>query len=1095
MKVEIVYGQSTAKNSDYLYSRAWQRAELGKKTIILVPEQYTLEAEKRLMNAKSDTKGMIEIQVMSIKRLMNWIFSSVKKPKEQILDETGKTLIIKSILRKHSTELLIFERAAAMPGFSSSVSDFISDLKKFNVTGDDLIGAAGDADKESPVYKKAEDIKKILEYYDEANRKIKSVDSDDSIDILCGIIDEASPELKKFFKDTSVFFDSFDYIPAKNIQLMFSILPNAEHVMVTAAADENKSGELYAAGADTIASIEKMADAVGAQIQYKYIDDDSDEKDGGIIHLKKHLYSYPYVHYEGETNIQVTKALGKNEEVEYAAASILKLAAEQKYKWSEISVLCSSMDKYSSYISRIFKQYEIPYFLDERRTVTSHPVVVWLLSAMQFAGTHLREYLLDMIKTLYTPLSQKDIEEFEDYCIACSIQGDMFFRDFRRGAQKHNLKILNERRKEIISQIKEFDTSEKSAAQWAKGIYALLESAQIPVSINRERSRLEEMGRLDEAAETVQSWNVIIKILEQLYAISSDDSLDLDDIISLLEECFSNVQIGVLPTGINKVTVGDVGRSKTADIKCTFILGANEGLLPISVPEGTIFADNELEVFAQNGVSAGRGGEFRKSESNYNLYSAIISPKDMLHISYDCSGGGEKALIVEKILTLIPDLIVEAAHIDPMICPASAFSAAAKALGAIGDSRPYKDGTWKAGLSALMEDEKYADNIEKMYNFAAGGSTQHEIMQSIDGDLVASVSQLEKYAKCPFAYMITYGLQPEDNPQAQIQHVSSGAYLHKVMEEFGRELMDKDIQKLSDNEIGIMMQKKAKHIAAVFEDGVFSIDAKNEFLSEQLMDTALRSSMVYAKGLRNSSFLPIAHEMTFDIGKEFGPIKIDLPNGKKVLLRGKIDRVDEYSSGSEKWLRAVDYKSGRKSVDLTGLMTGEDLQLFVYANALQENTGDNMAGVFYFPLRNDYTDEAKDQSDVERMNGLFVDNSNVLNALDTSIDAGEKSQIVNLKYKNDKTPWKNEAIKTPTYFDAAMKAAMNTAKNLCTKMDKGEMEVNPIADKTTSACAYCEYQNICRFGAQTYSQNQKPNADKVDEYIKGFEGGDSNEVD
>ncbi len=37
-----------------------------------------------------------------------------------------------------------------------------------------------------------------------------------------------------------------------------------------------------------------------------------------------------------------------------------------------------------------------------------------------------------------------------------------------------------------------------------------------------------------------------------------------------------------------------------------------------------------------------------------------------------------------------------------------------------------------------------------------------------------------------------------------------------------------------------------------------------------------------------------------------------------------------------------------------------------------------MAGVFYFPLRNDYTDEEKDKSDVEKMNGVFVDNSNVL---------------------------------------------------------------------------------------------------------------------
>lgn len=430
-----------------------------------------------------------------------------------------------------------------------------------------------------------------------------------------------------------------------------------------------------------------------------------------------------------------------------------------------------------------------------------------------------------------------------------------------------------------------------------------------------------------------------------------------------------------------------------------------------------------------------------------------------------------------------------------MISPAAAFSASAKALGAIGDSRPYPKGGWQEGIAALMQDEEYSKHIDKMYNFAAGGSTNYEIMQSVDDNLVASISQLEQYAKCPFAYMISYGLQPSDDPTAEIEHVSSGAYLHKVMEEFGKELMDKDIDKLSDKELDMMMQHQAKGIAAVFEDGAFMLDAKREFLSSQLIETARRSGQVYVKGIKNSDFVPVAHEMTFDMGRELGPIELDLPNGKKVLLRGKIDRVDEYTAGSEKWIRAVDYKSGKKSVDLSGLMTGENLQLFIYANALTENSTDRPAGIFYFPLRNDYTDEKEDRSDVEKLNGIYVDNSNVVHALDNTIDAGQKSEIVNLSFKNDKTPRKSKNIKSPEYFDAALKASINTAKSLCTMMDEGRMEVNPITDKNTSACSVCDYQNICRFGAQVYNQNQKPTDEQVEKYIKSFEGGEQSEMD
>lgn len=1096
MKLELVCGKSSKKRSNYLYKKAWQRVQIGKKTIILVPEQYTLETEKALLDANAQSKGIIKIQIMSIKRLMNWIFSGIKNPSSTLLDETGKTLLIKSILRKHSDELLLFDRAANMSGFSSAVGDFIGDLKKFNVGSDELLDAAMDEDKDSPIYKKAHDISLIMNYYQSASENINAIDIDESMDILCEIIDEASKKLKEFFADTSVYMDSFDYIPAKNIQLIFSILPHVDDFSVSITVDKDRQGELYTAGIDTVESIENVAEGMGIQAQIKYIDDDSADKDAGIEHLQKYLYAYPYRKYEGESNITITKALGKNEEVEHVASAIMHLVGEGRYNWSDISCISSSLDRYASYISRIFKAYEIPYFLDERRTVTSHPIVVWLLSSMQFCSTYLREHLMDMIKTLYTPLSSDDCEEFEDYCIACSIQGNMFLRDFRRGTKTYDLKKLNDNRKQIINVVKDFDICKKTSADWAKEIYKLLGSAQIIDVISTERIRLEKEGRLDEAAETAQSWNVVIKILDQLHTISTDDLLDLDDILSLLEESFLNVQIGVLPTGVNNVTVGDVGRSKMSNIKCSFILGANEGLLPMPMPEGVIFADSELESFKQKGIAAGRGGEFRKSESNYNLYHAIISPTEMLNISYDSSEGKESALVVRKIKSLLPNVLTEGAYIDPMTAPAAAFWASAKALGAIGDSRPYPSGTWKEGMAVLMKDEKYANQIDKMYNFAAGGSSQHEIMQRADGNLVASVSQLEQYAKCPFAYMITYGLQPENDPTANIEHISSGSYLHKVMEEFGKELTGKDLEKLSDEDLDIMMQKQAKHIASVFEDGAFSIDAKREFLADQLLETARRSGQVYVKGLKNSDFVPIAHELTFDMGRDFGPINIDLPNGKSVLLRGKIDRVDEYQLSDKKWIRAVDYKSGKKSIDLTGLMTGENLQLFIYANALTTDNNDTKAaGVFYFPLRNDYTDEDKDRSDVERLNGVFVDNANVVGALDASIDAGQKSEIVNLAYKNDKTPRKSNAIKTVSYFDAAMKASMNTAKNLCTMMDKGHMDVNPITDKTTSACAYCDYQNVCRFGAQVYNQRQKPNEAKVDEYINSFMGGNADEVD
>ncbi len=208
-----------------------------------------------------------------------------------------------------------------------------------------------------------------------------------------------------------------------------------------------------------------------------------------------------------------------------------------------------------------------------------------------------------------------------------------------------------------------------------------------------------------------------------------------------------------------------------------------------------------------------------------------------------------------------------------MAHPSAALSISAKNLGAIGDMRPVADGTWNSALSALTNDKRYISIIDKMYNFAAGDDDYVSNMVDHDNNMVTSVSQLEEYAKCPFAYMVSYGLHPQLDPSSEIEYTASGAFLHKLMEDFGRELNTMDVDSAMDRELDIIMQKKAKHLAAVFDEGMFTVDEKSEFLAQQLIATARRSSKVYVKNLKRSDFIPIAHELTFDIGRQFGLLR------------------------------------------------------------------------------------------------------------------------------------------------------------------------------------------------------------------------------
>lgn len=1092
MIIDIVCGRSGSGKSHLLYNRALERARKGKKTIIVVPEQFTLQTEHALLDLCGQQAGIMDVMVMSITRLMNEVFDNIQRPESAIIDAKGRALVLKSILRNHGDELDIFTRVAGIPGFATSLNDLLSDLKRFDITSDQLINSLMDADPQSTQSRKINDIIHIMQWYEQYSQQHSFVDGDDAIHMMCDILGEDIPAIASHFMDTAIYFDAFDYLPPRNIRILAAFMDVADEICVALTMDINApDSKLFAAGFNSSQGIEAIAAASDAQVRYvptRYVDE---MKPPALRHLEHAVYALPRQKFHNHQGIRLIKALGIHEEVESTASDILDLVASSQYRWRDIKVLCSNLDQYARIVARVFQQFHIPYFLDDRRTVSSHPAVVWLLSSLNTVMTYQRSPVFTMIKTRYTPLTVDECEIFEDYCINQSINGHLFRRSFRRGRAQYDLDYMNQLRQKAFAHLADITDDNKPAKEWAQAIFSMMQSAQLHDILSTESQRLEAEGRLDEAAETVQAWNAITETLDQLHSIIGDTPLSMEDIIALLEEAFINAQVGILPTGTNSVLVGDTGRSKSSGTQCLFLLGANEGMLPRALPEGNIFGEQELQFLQQSGITAGRSEAFKRSESAYSLYIALAAPSKEIQLSYDASNEQRPAFIINELQDMFPGLLVEDADVNPFCCDAAAFTLSAKALGAIGDSRHIQDGRWKSALSMLMNDHQYDWQIDKMYNFAAGGNITQDIAIRRKGHLISSVSQLEEYARCPFAYMITYGLLPQDDPHSEVDHTSTGAFLHKLMEEFGQELASNStLHDLSDDQVDQMMRERAEHLANVFDDGVFQRDQQAQFLSGQLIETARRGARVYLRQLQNSSFKPIAHELVFNTGRSYGPIQIKLPDGQTALLTGKIDRVDEYNFDGDRWLCAVDYKSGRKSADLSGIMTGQDIQLFVYMDALCQADASRAAGVFYYPLRNDYTDEGKSPADSERLDGWFVDNAHIVKALDRSIEPCEKSDILKLTLKKDGTPRTSKAlssaVKSTTFFNACIQASHQTAQTLCEGIDQGKMDVNPIVGKQDSSCTFCDYQAICRFGAQVHDQRNAPDASATEEYIQSF---------
>lgn len=1093
MTLDLICARSGKGKSHLVYARAIERMSKGKKTIILVPPQFTLESEKALLKQMGEPSGMMDIMVMSINHLMQNIFNSVRRPVETIIDNKGKALALKAILKEKKDSLEIFGAVAQRLGFASSMVKLLDELKQYDVTGDMLSDALGDIDKDSTCSKKIKDIIMIINVFDEYSSEHNFMDESDALDFLCSIIKEQGENIKDYFEDCAVYVDGYDYMPQRYIRLMGSLIDIVEETVITATIDLNDMElDIFSQSKAFIESLEAYAFSNASNIRYITPNYTAVKKDKSILHLEKNLFSLVPHKYIGKSSIKITRAQGVYEEAQSTASKILHLINDKGYEFRDIGVICSDLEEYSLKLSRTFRQFKIPFFLDERRSVSSHPGVIWLLSAIECSAHFYRSDVINMIKTLYTPLNHEQCEELEDYCINNSIDTYLFKKPFLRGRKSYDLEKLNDMRIKALDGILSFDTDDKTASRWSKEIYALLNHYFIMEQLSSEKRRLERLARLDEAAQTAQTWNVIVETLEQLHFIVSDIKLSLDDVIRMLEEAFLDAKIGILPTGMNSVIIGDTSRSKLSAVRCIFLLGANDSMLPPQIKEGAILNDNELETLKQQGITAGKNAGLKRGALSCSLYTLMSSPRDELFISYNESGDRQRAVIIQRICRIFQDIEIERAQVDPFCCEAAAYSLIAKALGAIGDMRTIDDGRWIEVLSTMLNDDKYTWQIDKMYNFAFVYNDTYEILKKPSASIITSISQLEEYARCPFSYMVDYKIMPKDDPRGDVTPVSAGAFLHKLMEMLGKEISKLDITDLTYETVDELMLNMSKQLVKVFDDNVFTLSKQSEFYSNQLIECSRRGAKVYLRQIKSSDFRPAYHEMVFAFDGDLGAVEISLSDGKKAYLTGKIDRVDTLKIDDDTYNNTIDYKSGNKRIDISGILTGQSLQLFIYMGALTKNNDDKIGGVFYFPLTNEFAEPIK-AGEGEKMDGMFVDDKTVLTALDTTLQNNMKSRNLNLAMKKDGSYRKTNRIVSPSYIKAAVTATQNTAAKLCEDIHSGRMPVSPIKDTQMDSCAYCSYNALCRFGTQNNDQRVKPSNAMIEDYILSFQEKDADD--
>ena len=202
------------------------------------------------------------------------------------------------------------------------------------------------------------------------------------------------------------------------------------------------------------------------------------------------------------------------------------------------------------------------------------------------------------------------------------------------------------------------------------------------------------------------------------------------------------------------------------------------------------------------------------------------------------------------------------------------------------------------------------------------------------------------------------------------------------------------------------------------------------------------------------------------------PINIQLYSGEKIEIIGKIDRVDVGKIDEKKYVRIIDYKSQIKRLDLNQVVSGLQIQLITYLDAITERDNFEPAGVLYLGLIDNIIREKKNISDEEiekkikknfKMQGLILADINVVKMMDNKLEKGYSDVVPAYIDKYGELSPKSSSIATKEEFEKLQKVVKKTIKDISKEILCGNIDIKPYSYRKKNGCTYCPYKSICMF--------------------------------
>lgn len=357
---------------------------------------------------------------------------------------------------------------------------------------------------------------------------------------------------------------------------------------------------------------------------------------------------------------------------------------------------------------------------------------------------------------------------------------------------------------------------------------------------------------------------------------------------------------------------------------------------------------------------------------------------------------------------------------------------------------------------------------------------QSTVDQIYQKKIKTSVSRMEQYYQCSYKHFAQYSLNLEERKTYKLDAPDIGQLFHEALKQITEwvQVEERQFEDLNEQEASDYAKRVMERLSPVLQHQILHSSNRYQYMKRKLETVIGRATFILSEQARRTRFSPIGLEVGFGLpDSPLAPVRTTLSNGYELILRGRIDRVDQAKVNDQLYLRIIDYKSSKKSLDLVDVYYGLSLQMLAYLDVLLQNSEHWLglkatpAGVLYFHVHDQLLSQPdivpSDKLEQElfklyKMQGLLVDDLNIVPLMDTAIESGS-SPVAPFEIKKDGTLGSRSKTRSLEDFDQLQKYVREKITDAGLSISSGDVSLNPYQKQNQTACTYCPFKSVCQF--------------------------------